>query len=575
MTRPFTCLILLLLIVAPFISGRTTDNKHTSPRKTQTSDNDNSWINKLGRKLGYFGPEFQCYACTMFITVVEQYVELHSLNIDDFLMNHLCKLFPIEVSGTCQILVNKYGPDIIQALIESSSPDHACLAIKICVNPACKLMPEDQLPKIHMSPNWPIYMDRSAAFDDIILFNWFEDLMDKVSGHLPAFDVDQDDFCADEGGLRGFNWRGRDCNDFDSNIHPGRKTDPYPRLAVDYNCNGISGKNPATGNNYKDDLCNNSTSLGVAVIGDSAGAHAEIPVAWVTASLWNATVFDSLVSVILDEVDLPQFSAYTGYGDVGFTGPSRSVYKYLYERNKCNFKDYQNIAVNGADSFETQDFLMALSRNNDTDHPLLGFLELLGNDVCWHNQTFSVYTTPAEFRDNIFRILQELDTRFPPGSHLVILGLVNGSLIYEGVKNKTHPIGVTYPQYYDYQNCLGSSFCWGWLNTNETVRDITTQKAMELNAVYKEVLTNYTAKNFDFIFYDFPGQEIWNEWIAAGNDPYLLIEPVDGFHPNQMFNALLADKIWSFLLRDRPEWLGDENPNNDLITQVFGNQGGY
>jgi len=37
----------------------------------------------------------------------------------------------------------------------------------------------------------------------------------------------------------------------------------------------------------------------------------------------------------------------------------------------------------------------------------------------------------------------------------------------------------------------------------------------------------------------------------------------------------LADKIWEHLEAEKPEWLGPVNPNNDLITQLFGDQGGY
>jgi len=216
-----------------------------------------------------------------------------------------------------------------------------------------------------------------------------------------------------------------------------------------------------------------------------------------------------------------------------------------------------------------------LSRSQQDDHPVLAFLELVGNDVCDHRHTFDTMTTPEQFRTNMLSILDYLDTRLPAGSHLVVLGLVNGSLIYEGVKDKMHPIGVTYSEFYDWQNCVEASFCWGWLNTNATVREFTTNRAMELNQVHREVLGNYTAKNFDFIYYDFPAQEIWDEWVAQGNDPFGLIEPVDGFHPNQQFHAMLADKLWEKLENDHPEWLGPVNPNNDLITQLFGDQGGY
>jgi len=38
---------------------------------------------------------------------------------------------------------------------------------------------------------------------------------------------------------------------------------------------------------------------------------------------------------------------------------------------------------------------------------------------------------------------------------------------------------------------------------------------------------------------------------------------------------LSADMIWQWLSTNYPNVLGSVNPNNDQITQVFGDQGGY
>ena len=203
------------------------------------------------------------------------------------------------------------------------------------------------------------------------------------------------------------------------------------------------------------------------------------------------------------------------------------------------------------------------------------FMELVGNDVCNNHPGFESMTTAVEFRKNILEILDNLDKVVPAGSHLVALGVVNGSLIYEGVKDRVHPSGVTYPQLYDFQNCIGATFCWGWLNTNETIRQLTTQRANELNQVWREIMTTYKAKNFDFVYYDFPVAQIWDQFVKEGINPGELLMAVDGFHPSQKFHAHLGDYLWNTLMAEHPDWLGEVNPNNDRITQLFGNQGGY
>lgn len=96
------------------------------------------------------------------------------------------------------------------------------------------------------------------------------------------------------------------------------------------------------------------------------------------------------------------------------------------------------------------------------------FLELIGNDVC--KDSFDRMRKPEEFKKNIIRLLDHLDTSVPAGSHLIILGLGDGDLLYENLHDSIHPLNVTYKAVYDFLNCLKISPCWGWLNSNDTVR---------------------------------------------------------------------------------------------------------
>jgi acyloxyacyl hydrolase len=210
-------------------------------------------------------------------------------------------------------------------------------------------------------------------------------------------DFDGDHFGTDEQ-LRGTDWRGRDCNELDSQVHPGRAVNPYPGSGVDYNCNGIHGFTPE-GKEWKDQLCEGSGQLGIVTIGgtfiifanvaiwtdlvavlDSGGAHFSIPPRYLTASMINDTTYHDLSDVIMDEFDFPQASGYTGFIPHRNVGPVGSIYKKMVGRNHCNHRDYQNLAVNGADSNTTQINMHSLNRTRN-DHPVILFLELIGTQL--------------------------------------------------------------------------------------------------------------------------------------------------------------------------------------------------
>ncbi len=42
------------------------------------------------------------------------------------------------------------------------------------------------------------------------------------------------------------------------------------------------------------------------------------------------------------------------------------------------------------------------------------------------------------------------------------------------------------------------------MNTNATVRELTYERSMQLNAVYKELISTNSYNNFDLIYYDVP-----------------------------------------------------------------------
>ena len=417
-------------------------------------------------------------------------------------------------------------------------------------------------------------MTKPSAFDP---WKEIEAILETfANNHRPDSDLDNDTFSFATPSARGYNWKGRDCDDGDARIYPGRSVNPFTNMAgFDYNCNGINGKNPKTGNTYKQDMCGNSGQIGFAVVGDSVGAHFELPEPWFNGSQWTNDTFDDFVPRALDEFDRPHYSGWSGYMNSTIASyPMRSIYNYLYQRNKCNYKDYQNCGINGASSNDILSYVQdCYRRNQTTDNPTILIIELVGNDVCPGGTGM---TNVSNFETAIVQLLNYFDTILPNGSHVITVGLADGQLLYETLYNKEHPIGRTYEEVYDWLTCLDKNPCIGWLNSNAEVRNYTTQRAQNLTQVYKNLkASGLSFQNFDWDYMDFPADQIFDAWTEEGEDPVLLIEPVDGFHPSQIFHALMADWYWQQINATHPDWLGSVNPYNSQIEQIFGNQGGY
>lgn len=87
--------------------------------------------------------------------------------------------------------------------IKSRPADKACLTLKMCNNPKCHLnepfISEENVEKVSVEKHPP--------------WQWIIDLFTKRFGdqHLPVFDYDNDSF-SDVGTLRGYDWKGVDCD---------------------------------------------------------------------------------------------------------------------------------------------------------------------------------------------------------------------------------------------------------------------------------------------------------------------------------------------------------------------------
>ena len=357
--------------------------------------------------------------------------------------------------------------------------------------------------------------------------------------------------------------RGRDCNDSNAKVYPGRKIDSFSGENVDYNCNGISGIDSETGKSKKEVFCQGSKQLGVILLGDAFGSNFHISQSWFDISQWKSPVFADLLPRIQNMFSVPQYSGFTGTCPEGSPQPCRSVYKYLSEWNRCNIEDYANSATFGTSVPAIVYNMKKVPRKRDMDHPALVFFEVFFADVC-----FDTVTPTAKFREGFLSILKRLDDILPNGSHLVVIGLIEDD-VYERMHKKLHPSGVTYEEFYRYSDCLKLPFCHNLLRPNQEERQTRLDKARELNQVYQEVLKSYFSINFDSAYYDFPMKYIEDEFAKESRDSSEIYDAIDGFHLSQKTNAILADYFWNSLKKDHADWIGPENPFNKRIEEIF------
>eukprot|EP00300_Choanocystis_sp_HF-7_P025269 c27013_g1_i1.p3 GENE.c27013_g1_i1~~c27013_g1_i1.p3 ORF type:complete len:240 (+),score=52.35 c27013_g1_i1:110-721(+) len=189
-------------------------------------------------------------------------------------------------------------------------------------------------------------------------------------------------------------------------------------------------------------------------------------------------------------------------------------------------------------------------------------------------------TTPAEFRTNIMSILTTLDGMLPAGSHVTFTGLIDGRVIWDNMNAQLWPMGylngdVRFSDWWTFLDCLQMSPCGGWMTTNETLRNVTSAWAATLNEVYLEIIAQESFAHFDMLYFANPFAEVIETWVAGGGNVTDLFCKLFAMHPSGPAQALIADFFNNLIATEYPQLLPGINPNNALITELFGDQGGY
>lgn len=535
-----------------------------------------------------------CIECVLVVSMIEQLTQVHNSTVQ-ISMERLCSYLPekLFLKTTCYLVVHIFGPDIVKLFRADMNADVVCHTLKFCKQdpgqPLCHLYP---LPK----EAWTFTLEKarqivkkspalkySRSGSDICSLPFLAKICQKIKlatqNSVPFSDADSDKY-SDFPTLRGFHWRGRDCNDSNKMAYPGRRPDNWDSYQ-DSNCNGIWGVDPKDGIPYEKKFCEGSQPRGVILLGDSAGAHFHIPPDWITASQMSLKSFFNLPIALTNELDWPQLSGTTGFLYSTSRIKENSIYLRLRKRNRCNHRDYQNISKNGASSQNLERFIESLSRNQLLDYPAIVIYAMIGNDVCsGHIDPLPAMTTPEKLYSKVMQTLQYLNSHLPNGSHVILYGLPDGRFLWDHLHDRYHPLGqlnkdVTYAHFYSFLNCLQVSPCRSWMSSNKTLRTLTSERAEQLSKTLKKIATSQKFTNFDLFYLDFDFQEITEEWQKKGGQPWQLIEPVDGFHPNEVVSQLLADRFWKKMQHQWPHVLGKENPFNPQIEEVFGDQGGH
>ncbi|XP_041501651.1 acyloxyacyl hydrolase [Microtus oregoni] len=541
-----------------------------------------------------YSDSHSCVGCVVVVSVIEQLAEVHNSSVQ-VAMERLCSYLPekLFLKTTCYFLVQMFGPDIIKLLGEAMNADVVCHALEFCKQDAarsqCHLYPLPQeawkftLEKAKRILKRSSTMKYTRSGSNICSLPFLAKICQKIELSIkkavPFKDGDSDKYSVSPT-LRGYHWRGRDCNDRNKTVYPGRRPDNWD-AHQDTNCNGIWGIDPKDGIPYEKKFCEGSQPRGIILLGDSAGAHFHIPPEWLTASQMSSKSFFNLPAALTDELDWPQLSGVTGFLDSTSRIEQKSIYHRLRKRNHCNHRDYQSISRNGASSRNLKNFIESLSRNQALDQPAIVIYAMIGNDVCnGRADPIPGMTTPEQMYSNVMQTLKYLDSHLPNGSHVILYGLPDGTFLWDRLHDQYHPLGqlnkdVTYADFFSFLSCLQVSPCGGWMSSNKTLRTLTSQRADQLSNTLKKMAATETFTNFNLFYMDFAFHEIIEEWRKRGGQPWQLIEPVDGFHPNEVASLLLADRVWKKIQSQWPQILGKENSFNSQIEEVFGDQGGH
>ncbi|KAL0490645.1 acyloxyacyl hydrolase [Acrasis kona] len=515
-----------------------------------------------------------CGVCVFAITEAQKLFKSKPHLSTPLLFKQICRMpNDAKTQESCDAISSEHTQQFDEYIKKNWDADYICSKLGLCKT--CHLLSDAN--QVFSSPTAALSLPqniRDAQYKARVLapllFSQFKGLQSDQNGEgLPKriFDLDGDYFSKYNSVGRGANWRGRDCNDWSSKVHPGRK---YTNIGEDMNCNGIHGIDKETEKSFEDLFCNSfPDDRQLIFLGDSSVAGFMIPVEWL--DLKNLT---KVLSAYNNELDWPMKVWGSGWDD---SIQSESMYHRIVSRNKCAHRQFQNVAKNGAEMKDLVEQIKNVQISHD-DKPALVFIGYIGNDVC--GPSLETMTPVDLYEKRLREGLESLNKKLPKNSKVVMFGLIDGAILFDHMGDLQHPIGpVKYSQFYEFLTCSGMNPCSTWLTTNSTSRALASERMRQLDGVLEKLVTEqFKFENFDLTFIDF--EELIDLAFAQLDKekrPYSdLIDAVDGFHPSILYGSRILSKfLWQVLEKQRPDFIGDINPNNEKIQSLFGDQGGH
>ena len=101
--------------------------------------------------------------------------------------------------------------------------------------------------------------------------------------------------------------------------------------------------------------------------------------------------------------------------------------------------------------------------------------------------------------------------------------MIDADFLWDVMANRYHPLGqyhknLKYKDVYSWFNCLEIGPCAGWMNSNATLRAITSKHAAKLNNILMSLAEKQKYDKFDVHYIDNPFKAVLEQWVKVSSD---------------------------------------------------------